>query len=65
LYIILTMNSTSQASRVVDAWKGDLISKKRAKISGSVAYPDVNPELFEEGREQALAGKFVGYLTTI
>jgi coatomer subunit beta' len=58
------MTSTSQASRAVDAWKGDLISKKRPKIAASIAHPDVNPELFEEGWEQALAGK-LRHLTTI
>jgi coatomer subunit beta' len=46
------MNSTSQASRAVDAWNGDLINKKRPKIAASVAHPDANPELFEEGWEQ-------------
>lgn len=48
----------SRASKAVDAWKADLISKKRPKIAASVAHPDVNPELFEEGWEQVLGGKF-------
>jgi coatomer subunit beta' len=48
---------TSQASKAVDAWKADLTSKKRPKIAASVAHPGVNPDLFEEGWEQALAGK--------
>jgi len=41
--------------KAVDAWKADLTSKKRPKIAASVAHPNVNPELFEEGWEQALA----------
>jgi hypothetical protein len=53
------MTSTSQASRAVDTWKGDLISKKRPKFVASVAHPDVNPELFEEGWEQTLSSKSV------
>ena len=58
IYTNLIAISSSQASKAVDAWKADLIGKKRPKIAASVAHPDLNPELFEEGWEQALAGEF-------
>ena len=48
----------SHASRAVEAWKADLSNKKRPKIAAAVADPATNPELFEEGWEEALAGSF-------
>jgi hypothetical protein len=45
----LIMISNSQASKTVDAWKADLIGKKRSGFVASLTHPDVNPELFEEG----------------
>ncbi|KAF8876230.1 coatomer protein [Mucidula mucida] len=45
----------SQVSKAVDAWQGDLKSKDRPKVAASIAHPGTNPELFEEGWEQALA----------
>jgi coatomer subunit beta' len=41
--------SNSQASKTIDAWKADLISKKCPGFAASLAHPDMNPELFEEG----------------
>jgi hypothetical protein len=46
LHNLITI-SNSQASKAVDAWKADF--KKRPKIAASLAHPDMNPELFEEG----------------
>jgi hypothetical protein len=48
-YTNLITISNSQASKTVDAWKADLIGKKRPGFAASLAHPDVNPELFEEG----------------
>ncbi|KAL0950314.1 hypothetical protein HGRIS_010289 [Hohenbuehelia grisea] len=45
----------SQATKAVDAWHADLKAKGRPKIASSVAHPSKQPELFEEGWEQALA----------
>ncbi|KAF9463704.1 coatomer protein [Collybia nuda] len=45
----------SQAPKAVSAWKEELLSKNRPKIAASVADPSTNPELFEEGWEEALA----------
>ncbi|KAF9477857.1 coatomer protein [Pholiota conissans] len=45
----------SRASAVVSAWKADLTEKKRSKIAATIADPATNPELFEEGWEEALA----------
>jgi hypothetical protein len=39
----------------VSAWKSDLTDKKRAKIAATIADPSTQPELFEEGWEEALA----------
>ena len=44
----------SQASKAVQAWKSELTSKKRTKIAATIADPSSNPELFEEGWEEAL-----------
>jgi coatomer subunit beta' len=60
-----TMIFSSQASKAVDAWKADLTSKKRPKIAASVTHPDVNPDLFEEGWEQALAGKLGSLISSL
>ncbi|KAF8187171.1 coatomer protein [Pholiota molesta] len=45
----------SRAPAVVSAWKSDLTDKKRAKIAATIADPSTQPELFEEGWEEALA----------
>ncbi|EPQ58853.1 coatomer protein [Gloeophyllum trabeum ATCC 11539] len=47
--------SPSQVPRTVDAWRDDLVAKNRKKIAASIANPKENPELFEEGWEDALA----------
>jgi len=44
----------SLAPKAIDAWKADLTSKGRAKVSNTIADPKVNPELFEEGWEAAV-----------
>jgi len=44
----------SQAPKAVDAWRGELQNKSRPKIAASVAHPDVNADLFEEGWGDAL-----------
>jgi coatomer subunit beta' len=49
VYTILITILNSQVSKAVDTWKADLIGKKHPKIAASLAHPDVNPELFEEG----------------
>jgi coatomer subunit beta' len=53
LFFFLT--SYSQAPKAVQAWKSELISKKRTKLAGTIADPSLNPELFEEGWEEVLA----------
>lgn len=45
----------SLAPKAAEAWKADLVGKKRPKIAVSIADPSSTPELFEEGWEQALA----------
>ncbi|GLB34322.1 putative the coatomer is a cytosolic protein complex that binds to dilysine motifs and reversibly associates with Golgi non- clathrin-coated vesicles, which further mediate biosynthetic protein transport from the ER, via the Golgi up to the trans Golgi network [Lyophyllum shimeji] len=47
----------SCAPKAVEAWKADLLTKKRPKIAVSIADPSANPEFFEEGWEQALAAE--------
>jgi len=44
----------------VDAWRGELQTKNKGKIAGSIAHPSVNGELFEEGWEEALAREVAG-----
>lgn len=44
----------AQVPEAVKAWQGDLQAKKRAKVAAAIADPSVNPELFEEGWEEAL-----------
>lgn len=44
----------SKVADAIDAWHGDLTSKGRTKIASVVADPRENPELFEEGWEDAL-----------
>ena len=46
---------SSQAPKAVQAWKSELISKKRTKVAATIADPSSNPELFEEGWEEVLA----------
>jgi hypothetical protein len=41
VYTNLITISNSQVSKAIDAWKANLISKKRPKIA---THPDVNPE---------------------
>ncbi|KIM41967.1 hypothetical protein M413DRAFT_27504 [Hebeloma cylindrosporum] len=45
----------SQASRAVEAWKSDLVAKKRSKVAATIADPATNSEMFEEGWEDVLA----------
>ena len=44
----------SEAPEAVQAWRAELQSKNRTKLAGAVADPSVNPELFEEGWDEAL-----------
>ena len=44
----------SKAPEAVKAWRGDLQAKNRPKLATAVADPSENPELFEEGWEEAL-----------
>ena len=44
----------SKAPEAVQAWRGELEAKKRTKLAAAVADPSANPELFEEGWEEAL-----------
>ena len=44
----------SKVPEAVRAWRGDLQAKNRAKLAGAVADPSSNPEMFEEGWEEAL-----------
>ncbi len=44
----------SKVPEAVQAWRGDLQAKKRTKIAAGIADPTANPELFEEGWEEAL-----------
>ena len=39
----------SKMSEAVQAWRGDLQSKKRGKLAAAIADPAEHPELFEEG----------------
>lgn len=45
----------SQVPRVLESWQTDLKSHNRAKLAESIGSPVSQPELFEEGWEQALA----------
>jgi coatomer subunit beta' len=45
----------SQAPKAVQAWKSDLVAKKRSKVAATIADPATNPEMFEEGWEDVLA----------
>ncbi|OSC97980.1 coatomer beta [Trametes coccinea BRFM310] len=44
----------SKAPEAVKAWRADLQAKNRTKLAAAVADPSENPELFEEGWEEAL-----------
>jgi hypothetical protein len=44
----------SQVPKAVDAWRGELQAKNRPKIAAGIAHPADNPDLFEEGWEEAL-----------
>ncbi|KAG7447824.1 coatomer protein [Guyanagaster necrorhizus] len=44
----------SQVPKAVNAWQADLKTKNRPKIAASVAHPEENADLFEEGWEDAL-----------
>ena len=46
--------SRSQVSKAVSSWRSGLESKNRKKLAKTIASPDENPELFEEGWESAL-----------
>ena len=39
----------------MDAWKADLTAKSRPKLAESIAHPDFNTDLFEEGWADAVA----------
>jgi coatomer subunit beta' len=41
--------------QAVKSWKSELAAKNRNKIADAIADPSVNPELFEEGWEAAVA----------
>ncbi|RXW23627.1 hypothetical protein EST38_g2218 [Candolleomyces aberdarensis] len=45
----------SLVPQAVKSWKSELTSKKRNKLADAIADPAVNPELFEEGWEAAIA----------
>ncbi|KAG1848914.1 coatomer WD associated region-domain-containing protein, partial [Suillus subluteus] len=45
----------SEVPKVVDIWRGELRSKNKGKIAGSIVHPSEHAELFEEGWEEALA----------
>ncbi|QRV88118.1 coatomer subunit beta [Ceratobasidium sp. AG-Ba] len=45
----------SYAPTAARAWREDLISKNKPKLADTIANPDENPELFEEGWDSALA----------
>jgi coatomer subunit beta' len=45
----------SEVPRVVDIWRGELRTKNKGKIAGSIVHPSEHAELFEEGWEEALA----------
>ena len=45
----------SKVPEAVQAWKGDLQSKKRGKLAAAIADPVENPDLFEEGWKDAVA----------
>ena len=44
----------SKVPEAVQAWRGELQAKKRTKLAAAVVDPTANPELFEEGWEEAL-----------
>ncbi|KAJ3899890.1 coatomer protein [Lentinula edodes] len=44
----------SLVSRTVLAWQAELNAKSRPKIAETIANPDVNPDLFEEGWDSVL-----------
>ncbi|KAI0960647.1 hypothetical protein AcW1_005111 [Taiwanofungus camphoratus] len=44
----------SKVPEAVHAWRTDLQEKGRPKLSSAIAHPAENPELFEEGWDQAL-----------
>ncbi|KAG1738747.1 coatomer WD associated region-domain-containing protein [Suillus lakei] len=45
----------SEVPKVVDVWRGELQTKNKGKIAGSIVHPSEHAELFEEGWEEALA----------
>ena len=44
----------SKVPEAVQAWRADLQAKNRTKLAAAVADPSSNPEMFEEGWEEAL-----------
>ena len=44
----------SKVPEAVQAWRGELQAKNRTKLAQSIAEPTANPELFEEGWDEAL-----------
>ena len=53
--LLIGSSLCSQAPRAVDAWKADLTAKSRPKLAESIAHPDFNTDLFEEGWADAVA----------
>ncbi|KAG1834941.1 coatomer WD associated region-domain-containing protein [Suillus subalutaceus] len=54
---ILCMNICTKVKvpKVVDVWRGELRTKNKGSIAGSIVHPSEHAELFEEGWEEALA----------
>ncbi|KAG1807294.1 coatomer WD associated region-domain-containing protein [Suillus subaureus] len=50
----------SEVPKVVDIWRGELRTKNKGKIAGSIVHPSEHAELFEEGWEEALAREVDG-----
>jgi hypothetical protein len=51
----LTRMSCSLVEKAVGGWRADLKAKNRSNIAASIAHPGENPELFEEGWQDATA----------
>lgn len=48
------LTTYSKVPEAVQSWTSDLKSKGRSKLAAGIADPSTNPELFEEGWEEAL-----------
>ena len=49
-----TIDSSSLVPQAVDVWQAELRSKNKPKIAASIAHPNENTDLFDEGWEEAL-----------